>query len=69
MPKKKGKFRWGSLLAGAVTLIGILADPHILALLPAQASVAIAVAGVVIQAVTKPVARKEEERTPQPRGL
>lgn len=60
--KRKRWFRWSALLSGAVTVCGILADPHVLALLPAQASTAVAIAGVVLQAITKPVARRPEER-------
>lgn len=60
--QKKPKFRWSAILSAGVTLLGVLADPHVLDLLPAQATTAIAIGGVVLQALTKPVARKDEER-------
>lgn len=59
---KKRRIRWSAILAAAVTVVGVLSDPHVLALLPAQLSVPITIAGAVIQAATKPAVRREEER-------
>lgn len=62
----KGRIRWSAVLSAAVTVVGVLSDPHVLALLPAKAAAVVTVAGVVLQAITKPVHRTAEERTKTP---
>lgn len=64
MPKKKGKIRWGAALMAVAGVVGALADPHMLALLPARVSSVIVVAAVIGGALLKPAVRKEHERRP-----
>lgn len=59
---KKPKIRWGSLLAGVVSVVGILGDPDLLGYLPHKVGAAVGLAGVVVAAYKKSVIREEHER-------
>lgn len=59
---RKAKIRWGSVLSAAVTVLGIVSSPAVLAILPAKIAALVTAAGAVCQAITKPVARDESER-------
>lgn len=68
---RKRKFRWGALGALITTVVGVAADPHVAAAvhavwpaLPAPVAASLTVIGAVWAAATKPVVRKEHERTP-----
>jgi hypothetical protein len=66
MPRRKGKFRWGAVVASITTLGGAIAvavkDPTVIASLPGKVALGATVFGAVWQAVTKPVARRDHER-------
>lgn len=49
------RIHWGSIAAAAVSLVGVIGDPHVAAFLPPTVSAAVVAAGIVLQAVTKPV--------------
>lgn len=61
---KKPKIRWGSLLAGVVSVVGILGDPDLLGYLPPKIGAIIGIAGAVIAAYKKSAIREEHERIP-----
>lgn len=68
--KRKRKFRWSAIGSALLTVVGVAQlvieqvqnAPEVLMLLPPPVAAGIAIAGVVLQAVTKPVTRKPEER-------
>jgi len=59
---RKPKVRLPAILSALVTVAGILSLPEVLALLPKDAAVTVVAIGAALQAITKPVTRKEHER-------
>lgn len=63
---RKGKIRWAALGAfaaklGSIALV-VVSDPAVIASLAGKVGVSVAVATSIVQAVTKPVVRKDHER-------
>lgn len=58
------RINWHAIGAGLVTTIGVVCDPRVLGLLAPHAATAVAITGIVLQAVTKGIQHGEEPPTP-----
>lgn len=65
--KLLGRIHWAAVLAALPTIAGVLADPDMLALLPANYAHALTFAGCVLQLMTRAVTAVRSIATPLPR--
>jgi hypothetical protein len=56
--ERREGWHWPAIVSGAVTLIGALSGPAVLAVLPAKISAGVVVLGAVLQAFTAPLPRR-----------
>lgn len=54
------KVNWGGVLGAVTSVVGILSHPEVLAVLPEKIALIVSGVGIILQAVSKPVAVKND---------